>query len=578
MPSDSGYQIVTADDFARRFSLRGPNLMWLLGAGTSAAAGIPTAWDMIWEFKQQLYVSQRRVSPKMVADLANPAVQRNIQSFIDGLGSFPAPGTPEEYASFFEAAYANEADRRTYLDSKIRGAKPSYGHIALATLMRCNRTRLVWTTNFDPLVADGCAKVYGGTGHLTTVAIESAGLGREVMDEGRWPAEIKLHGDFRSRRLKNTTDELREQDARLRAAFIGACGRWGLIVAGYSGRDDSIIDALEGALDDEVAFPAGIFWLHRGEGPPLPRVEKLLARAASKSVDGGLVSIENFDEALRDLVRLVADLDTEVLDSMAAERRVLSPAPRPGDNRNFPVVRLNALEVTAPTVCRRIVCSIGGVAEVRNAVEAADVAMVATRSKAGVLAFGSDADARAALQGYMIEDIDLHPIDIRRLRYESQERGLIREALTRALARKHDLWTVRRRSADLLTPETASDDKWTKLRRLTGSLAGSVAKHEELEWREGVSVRLDWADNRLWLLIEPRTVFEGINDDNRMAATDFARERTIRRYNPKLNDILSFWSDLFSTGNDEIHALGVTSGVDAGFRLGSTTAFSRRAR
>jgi len=38
--------------------------MWLLGAGASAAAGIPMAWDMIWEFKQQLYVSQRRVSPK----------------------------------------------------------------------------------------------------------------------------------------------------------------------------------------------------------------------------------------------------------------------------------------------------------------------------------------------------------------------------------------------------------------------------------------------------------------------------------------------------------------------------------
>jgi hypothetical protein len=31
---------------------------------------------MIWEFKQQLYVSQRRVSPKIVADLANPAVRR----------------------------------------------------------------------------------------------------------------------------------------------------------------------------------------------------------------------------------------------------------------------------------------------------------------------------------------------------------------------------------------------------------------------------------------------------------------------------------------------------------------------
>jgi hypothetical protein len=69
---DSIYPTVATDDFARRFSQRGGNLMWLLGAGASAAASIPTAWDMIWEFKQQLYVSQRRVSPKQVAELFTP--------------------------------------------------------------------------------------------------------------------------------------------------------------------------------------------------------------------------------------------------------------------------------------------------------------------------------------------------------------------------------------------------------------------------------------------------------------------------------------------------------------------------
>src|SRR4051794_18008896 len=105
--------------------MRGGSLMWFLGAGASAAAGIPTAWDMIWEFKQQLYVSRRRVSAKIVADLANPAVQRELQSFIDGLNSYPAPGTPDEYAALFEAAYPHESDRRAYIASKLSGAKPS---------------------------------------------------------------------------------------------------------------------------------------------------------------------------------------------------------------------------------------------------------------------------------------------------------------------------------------------------------------------------------------------------------------------------------------------------------------------
>lgn len=553
--------------------------MWLLGAGASAAAGIPTAWDMIWEFKQQLYVSQRRVSPKQVADLANPAVRRELQSFIDGIGSLPAPDSPDEYAALFEAVYPSEADRRTYIASKISGAKPSYGHVALATLMKGARCRLVWTTNFDPLVADGCAKVYGGTGQLTTVAIETGSLGRDAIDEGRWPVEVKIHGDFRSRRLKNTGDELREQDAKLRALLIDACSRWGLVVTGYSGRDESVMDTLEAALERDGCFPSGLFWLHRGEDPPLPRVQRLLATAARKEIDGGLVSIENFDETLRDLMRLLPDLDTAVLDEIASERRVWSPAPRPTGKRGYPVVRLNALELTeTPTVCRRVVCDAGGVKEVKAAIEASGLPVIGTRSKAGVLAFGADADVRTVLSAYEIESFDLHSIEARRLCYDSHERGLLREALTQALTREHRMSAVRRRSADLLAPTSVDDEKWASLKKLIGSLSGIVPKQPELKWQEGLGIRLDWADERLWLLLEPRTVFEGLTETNRAAATDFARERTVRRYNPALNALLEFWSTLFASSQRDLAALGISAGVDAAFRLGDVTAFSGRAR
>jgi hypothetical protein len=79
--------------------------MWLLGAGASAAAGIPTAWDMIWEFKQRIYVSQKRVSLESVTDLGNPAIRAQLQSYFDASGTFPATGSPEEYANLFEAAW-----------------------------------------------------------------------------------------------------------------------------------------------------------------------------------------------------------------------------------------------------------------------------------------------------------------------------------------------------------------------------------------------------------------------------------------------------------------------------------------
>ncbi len=370
----------------------------------------------------------------------------------------------------FEAVYAAEADRRSYMDAKMAGARPSYGHLALATLMRAGLCPQVWTTNFDAMVADACARVYGTTGSLTTVALDAPDLAAQLIAEARWPLEIKLHGDFRSRRLKNIPDELRHQDVRLRRVLVNECRRRGLVVAGYSGRDELVMHALGDALAVEGAYPTGFFWLHRGDGEPLERVGQLLATAVEASVEAYLVRVENFDEALRDIVRLlVEDLNTEVLDEFAAERQRRTSAPRLSGGRGFPVVRLNALQVTqAPAVCRRVVCSVGGYAELAGAVREADVDLLYARVTAGVLAFGADADVRAALESYGIEEFDLHTIDQRRLRYDSGERGLLRDAVARAVARRYLLMRERRRSTDLLWPADPRDTSWLPLRGLVG--------------------------------------------------------------------------------------------------------------
>src|SRR5690606_13276597 len=105
---------------------------------------------------------------------------------------------------------------------------------------------------------------------------------------------------------------------------------------------------------------------------------------------------------------------------------------------------------------------------------------------------------------------------------------------------------------------------------------GVVEGFPELQWREGVGTRLDWADERLWLLIEPRIVFDGLTDENRGAATDFARERSVKRYNRTLNDLVAFWAGILAGDESDLRALGISDGVDALFALSSDTAFSRR--
>lgn len=75
--------------------------MWLLGAGASASAGLPTAMDMIWEFKRVLYISQSRSPGETWTDLSQPAVRNRIDAHIESMGGMPSPGAPDEYAALF---------------------------------------------------------------------------------------------------------------------------------------------------------------------------------------------------------------------------------------------------------------------------------------------------------------------------------------------------------------------------------------------------------------------------------------------------------------------------------------------
>ena len=437
---------------------------------------------------------------------------------------------------------------------------------------------MIWTTNFDPLIADACAETYKTTGALTTVDLDAPSRAHEAIVAERWPVEIKLHGDFRSRRLKNTPDELRSQDADLRNVLIDCCKSFVLIVVGYSGRDDSIMNSLETAIQQPGAFPGGMFWLNCGENPPVGRVGRLLLEAREKNIEGGIVPIENFDEALLDLIRLCDDVDTTEVNELAYRRRIWSRAPAIAGRRGWPVVRLNALPITQrPSICRRVVCNIGGTAEVRDAIARTGANVIAVRSQAGVLAFGSDVDIKTVFEPYGIDEYDIYTLETWRLMQDTTQRGLLSEALIKALPRQYNLDLFWRGGSNFLAPSNPNSEEWTRLRSIVGSVGGVVGRDGELRWREGISFRLDWAAKGLWLLFQPTTVFDEVSDYNKATASDFGRARTIDRYNRKLNSLFDFWANyLVREDTLELRALGVADGIDAVFHLAQPTAFSYR--
>src|SRR6266540_4730134 len=123
-------------DFLCTYSVRSHNIMWFLGAGASASAGVPTAYDMIWDFKRTLFCASNRVPARTCQDLSDPNLRRKIQRHFDQSVGYPVMDSEEEYSSYFSAVYRTEQDRRNYIDRLVANGRPSYGHLALGSLLK----------------------------------------------------------------------------------------------------------------------------------------------------------------------------------------------------------------------------------------------------------------------------------------------------------------------------------------------------------------------------------------------------------------------------------------------------------
>lgn len=574
---------MTIEEFLRAFPLRGQNIGWFLGAGASAAAGVPTATALLWDFKRSLYCTESRIPVRLCADLGDPNVRLKLQQFFDSKGSFPQLESADEYACYFEHAFPDEADRRRFLEKHVAAATPSYGHLALGALMRMGHIRMVWTTNFDKAVEDGAAQLLGTTGKLVVATLDSSKLALEAMNESRWPLLVKLHGDFQSRRLKNTSEELRTQDIELRSAFVEACKRSGMAIAGYSGRDESILKALEDGISGGRGFPGGLFWFHKRGSSVLPKVAELIQKAKAAGIAAHLIEVETFDELMADILAQVPDIPDAIQVLIGSHRPKVSDAPTPGTPGIWPVIRLNALPLKShPSVCRKFTADIGGTREVREVLLSSGATAVAARTSAGVIAFGSDPELKKAFDSRKLRDLDIHRIQAHRLRYDSAEFGLLYETLARSLVRNRDLTAVRRNRDYYVQPASPTSAAAKLLQPLVGSVSGIIGK-TTLKWSEAIKLRLDYRYDRLWLLLEPTVLADRPTSTvDRNIRMEFIRERLARRYNPAWNDLLEAWINIFLGSPDAtettFQAFGISDGTDATFTISRTTGFSWRAK
>lgn len=593
-------------------------MAWFLGAGASAASGIPTGYAMIRDFKAQIFCRENNLSKREI-DTADPIWIDRIDAFFRRTSLLPPDGDPTEYAAAFEAVYPQPRHRRQYIDDAISKGSPCFGHKVLGSLIAAGKVDCAFTTNFDPLVEESALSAnallpVADQARPTVAAIDSADRAMRCLNESDWPLVAKLHGDYQSIAIKNTGSELEKQDTRMRHVLVEAGKRFGMVFVGYSGRDASIMEALNSVLANPSPFPNGLYWVSSSASRLLPVVTEFLNRAQLVGVDVAVVECATFDELAADIIK-TTDLPTMLFDRVMLGRPTprLVPVQLPtAEARQFPVLRYSALLVEEmPRAARRITLAEPTTSPAARELLKEKNCRAAVAANGRELAvFGRDQeilDALAPLGAKLAGKIELSPVA------DSWARGLLYDALVRSLARHRPLVPRYKRAGHSVVvaaprdgddPERArrNEQALTRLRDAYGTALTGTVPALGVPYQEGVFLKLDQVDGRWWCGFEPYTFVniprpnfpqEGNPDQPDAAdldpmsarpdrggdpAGDWRRERWAQRYNKNWAAIINAWAQLLTNaGGGTRRAFGLEdgSGIDAVFEVSPVTGWSR---
>ncbi len=269
---------------------------FFLGAGASITSGVKSAYECIWDWKREIYLSHNSEVKHLMDDLSSDKVRNTIQSWLDNRGGFPSRDSDEEYSYYIEKTFPISDSRRQYFQNIVEHKTPYLGYNLLSLLAEENIVKAVWTTNFDGLVSKAAA-------NFKITPIEIGLDNTERINRPLKPSEtlvIALHGDYRYDALKNTEKELQNQEQDLINHFKTFLKNNHIIINGYSGRDKSIMDALKNAYSETGA--GRLYWCGYGNDIS-PEVEELIEFIRDQSREAFYVPTEGFDDLLSKLSR-----------------------------------------------------------------------------------------------------------------------------------------------------------------------------------------------------------------------------------------------------------------------------------
>lgn len=312
--------ILKFDEFLRSVSIsKHSSYSMLLGAGCSITSGIQSAYDCIWEWKKIIFKSNNPNVQDWIENYKDPKIQDVIQKWLDNQGDYIEKDVSEEYSYYAQKCFPIEENRRQYFQNLCIGKKPSIGYKTVPLFFRQGMLDTVWTTNFDNLVDLACIS---GNVQSIDISLDTANrITQRTQNRNELPI-IRLHGDYKYGALKNTEEELQQQDSTFRNKLNDYLTDKNLIVIGYSGRDSSLMESLKEAY----AKPgAGIlYWCGYGDKINSETLD-LLEFVKSKGREAFYVPTDGFDNTMINLAKLIVEDNIELKTELKELKNISQP-------------------------------------------------------------------------------------------------------------------------------------------------------------------------------------------------------------------------------------------------------------
>jgi hypothetical protein len=519
--------LLPLDAFVRAIGInRAARHALFLGAGASITSGVPSADTCIWQWKGRLFLTNNPGLERQFEDLSLPSVRTAIQQWLAARGGFPPSDAPDEYGFYAERAYPIAQDRRQYFQGLAEQARPFVGYELLCLLAKADLFTTVWTTNFDGLVPRA-----GAAADITVVEI-----GLDTADRvARQPRKgelihIAIHGDYRYDALKNTPPELQDQDSRLRKALVRNLADTSLVVIGYSGRDESVMDAL---TEGYAQLGTGrLYWCSREGAEPRGAVRDLITVARANGREAFFIPITGFDDLMGRLaLHCLEGQERARADELRSKLVKLTDSPpfHVGAGPTGSIIKSNAFPATLPSEVLQIdaslFTSVGGWRRLKD--RTADSPVVAALMCGKVLALGTLDGIRQVFCDDIESDVRRVPLVESDFRYgDGIIISLFVQALVRSLAASAELETDGR---DLI---------WLTKSRERRKVLGT-----EYDVHEAVVVALRRFAGRSYLVVKPTIASFGFDGCEAPEGADRELKRLIltRQYNKEFSNTINAW-------------------------------------